>query len=426
MKNPLLLKSLAVGALALVLLVPVTMIRDLVSERQRRAAEAVEGIAEGWGKRQVLAGPYLALPYERHWTEVKRETVDGKQRETRIERKEFQVLRVPAATLEWTIDAGIAEKARGLYKARLYGAKLQARGTLRVPVPAANEDGTSRYKWGSPRLVLGISDPHGIRAAGAATIGGRPHPFAPGAGDPSRSSGLHVLLPDAKGGTTDFSLSLELAGSESLALMPLGADTTARMRADWPHPSFFGRFLPESHEIGPAGFSATWRVSRFAAQASEQLAVSFLEPAGLYQQLERAAKYGFLFIGLTFAAFFLFELVRGLAIHPVQYGLVGLALAMFFLLLVSLSEHIAFPHAYAAAALACIALITTYLFWVLKEARTTLAFGAALSGVYGILYLLLKSEDYSLLGGSAFLFALLAAVMLATRRVDWYALRPAT
>jgi len=198
------------------------------------------------------------------------------------------------------------------------------------------------------------------------------------------------------------------------------------MRADWPHPSFFGRFLPESHEIGAGGFSATWRVSRLAAQASEQLAVSFLEPAGLYQQLERAAKYGFLFIGLTFAAFFLFELVRGLAIHPVQYGLVGLALAMFFLLLVSLSEHLAFAHAYAAAALACVVLITTYLFWVLREARTTLAFGAVLSGVYGILYLLLKSEDYSLLGGSAFLFALLAAVMLATRRVDWYALRPAT
>jgi inner membrane protein len=319
----------------------------------------------------------------------------------------------------------VTEKARGLYKARLSGAKLEARGTLSVPVPAAHEDGTSRYKWGVPRLVLGISDPHGIRAGGTVSVGGRPYAFSPGAGDPSRSSGLHALLPGVKGGTADFDLAVELAGSESLAILPLGADTTVSMRAGWPHPSFFGRFLPERHDIGTSGFSATWRVSRFAAQGSEQLAVSFLEPAGLYQQLERAAKYGFLFIGLTFAAFFLFELVRRLAIHPVQYGLVGLALALFFLLLVSLSEHLAFRLAYAAAALACVLLITTYLFWVLKDPKATLAFGAALSGVYAILYVLLQAEDYSLLGGSVFLFALLAAVMLGTRRVDWYALRAA-
>jgi inner membrane protein len=425
MKNPLLLKSLAVGALALVLLIPVNLIRDLVAERQRRAAEAIEGIAEGWGKRQALAGPYLALPYERHWTEVKRETVDGRQRETRVERKEAQVLRVPAAAVEWTIVADVSEKTRSLYKARLYSAKLEARGTLSVPATAAQEDGTSRYKWGSPRLVLGISDPHGIRAAGTVSVAGRSAAFAPGAGDPSRSSGLHALLPDLKAGTADFALSLELAGSESLALMPLGANTAVSMRAAWPHPSFFGRFLPERHEIGASGFSAAWRVSRFAAQGSEQLAVSFLEPAGLYQQLERAAKYGFLFIGLTFAAFFLFELVRRLAIHPVQYGLVGLALAMFFLLLVSLSEHIAFHYAYAAAALACTGIITLYLLHVLKTAVAAGAFGVALSGVYGILYLLLQAEDYSLAGGSLFLFGLLALVMLATRRVDWYALRGA-
>jgi inner membrane protein len=425
MKSPLLLKSLAVGALALVLLVPVTLVRDLVAERQRRAAEAIEGIAEGWGKRQALAGPYLALPYERHWTEVKRETVDGRQRETRVERKEAQVLRVPAAAVEWTIVVDVTEKSRSLYKARLYSAKLEARGTLSVPATAAQEDGTSRYKWGSPRLVLGISDPHGIRAAGTASVAGRAAAFSPGAGDPSRSSGLHALLPDLKAGTADFALSLDLAGSESLAVMPLGANTTVSMRAAWPHPSFFGRFLPERHEIGASGFSATWRVSRFAAQGSEQLAVSFLEPAGLYQQLERAAKYGFLFIGLTFAAFFLFELVRRLAIHPVQYGLVGLGLAMFFLLLVSLSEHIAFHYAYAAAALACTGVITLYLVCVLKSAGAAGAFGVALSSVYGILYLLLQAEDYSLVGGSLFLFGLLALVMLATRRVDWYAVRGA-
>jgi inner membrane protein len=202
------------------------------------------------------------------------------------------------------------------------------------------------------------------------------------------------------------------------------------MRANWPHPSFQGRFLPASHDIRADGFTASWKMSRLAAQSAncafpctgEQIAVSFIEPVGLYQQLERASKYGFLFIGLTFGAFLLFELLRRLAIHPVQYALVGLALAMFFLLLTALSEHIDFAAAYAAATLACVGLISIYLIWVLKRIRTALAFGSALAALYAMLYALLKAEDYSLLGGSLLLFGLLSVVMLATRRVDWYVL----
>ena len=214
------------------------------------------------------------------------------------------------------------------------------------------------------------------------------------------------------------------------------------MRADWPHPSFQGRFLPAKHDIGPEGFTASWKISRFAAQGAgqaascafpcnrmgEQISVSLIEPVGLYQQLERASKYGFLFIGLTFAAFLLFELLRRLAIHPAQYGLVGLALAMFFLLLTALSEHIDFAAAYAIASFACVGLVTGYLVRVLRSAGSGLAFGGALAALYAMLYALLKAEDYSLLGGSLLLFALLAALMIATRRVDWYGLgspRPA-
>jgi inner membrane protein len=219
-----------------------------------------------------------------------------------------------------------------------------------------------------------------------------------------------------------FSFTLELAGSEALALAPKGADTAVAMRADWPHPSFQGRFLPATHDIGANGFTANWRVSRFAAQSArdEAIAVSFIEPVGLYQMLERASKYGFLFIGLTAAAFMLLELLRRLAIHPIQYALVGLALAMFFLLLTALSEHIGFGAAYALATAACVALISAYLVRISKA--VALFFGSSLTALYGVLYALLQSEDYALLGGSLLLFALLAAVMLGTRRVDWYRL----
>ncbi len=445
MKRSFLLKTLLVAVLAMILMLPVAMIRDLVAERQARRNEAVSGIAEGWGKRQTVAGPYLAIPYERHWTVVKRETVDGKLREIRTGRSESQVVRLPAASVEWTVDTEISEKARGIYKARLYGAKLQAQGAFSLPARAGLEDGASRYKWDAPRLVLGISDPLGIRAAPAVSVNGRNYGFAPGPGDSALAGGLHAPLAGLQTGREqklEFSLSLELGGSEAFAIAPLGADTAVAMRADWPHPSFQGRFLPAKHDIGPKGFTASWKISRFAAQGAgqaascafpcnrmgEQISVSLIEPVGLYQQLERASKYGFLFIGLTFAAFLLFELLRRLAIHPAQYGLVGLALAMFFLLLTALSEHIDFAAAYAIASFACVGLVTGYLVRVLRSAGIGLAFGGVLAALYAMLYALLKAEDYSLLGGSLLLFGLLAALMIATRRVDWYGLgspRPA-
>jgi inner membrane protein len=432
------LKTLLVAALAVVLMLPVAMIRDLVAERQARRNEAVTGIAEGWGKAQTVAGPYLAIPYERHWTEVKRETLDGKLREVRTERSESQVLRLPVAGTAWTVDAEISEKARGIYKARLYSARLQAQGSVEIPGRARFEDGTSRYKWGAPRLVLGVSDPLGIRAASDISLGGATYALAPGSGDSAIVGGLHAALGDlqlAKPQKLDFSLTLELGGSEAFSIAPLGADTAVAMRANWPHPSFQGRFLPAKHEIGAGGFTASWKVSRFAAQGAaqaancafpcnrmgEQLSVSLIEPVGLYQQLERASKYGFLFIGLTAAAFMLIELLRRLAIHPVQYTLVGLALAMFFLLLTALSEHLDFAAAYAAATAGCVGVITVYLIRVLRNAALGLAFGGALAALYAMLYALLKAEDYSLLGGSLLLFGLLAIVMIATRRVDWYA-----
>jgi len=426
MKHPLLAKAALTGLVALLLMIPVGMIRDLVAERQARSQEALAGIAEGWGKRQSVASPYLAMPYERQWTVVKRETVDGKLRETRTEHREALVLRVPAASVEWTVDATLAEKARGIYKARLYAAHITAAGIIEVPARASAEDGTSRYRWYNPKLVVGISDPLGIRAAPEASFGGKRYAFAPGPGDANTNAGLHAPLEGFSGsGSMAFSVTLELAGSEALALAPQGADTRVTMRADWPHPSFQGRFLPATHDIGATGFTANWRVSRFAAQGAknEAIAVSFVEPVGLYQMLERASKYGFLFIGLTAAAFLLLELLRRLPIHPIQYVLVGLALALFFLLLTALSEHLGFGPAYAIATAACVALITVYLMRLSKV--IALAFGAALASLYAVLYALLQSEDYALLGGALLLFALLAAVMLGTRRVDWYRLTAA-
>src|SRR5690242_13374095 len=173
MNLSLVVKTLVVAALSLALYIPVLMIQNLVAERQARRNEAVAGIAEGWGRQQTVAGPWLAIPYERQWTEVRQEMIDGRQHETRVERQESRVLTLPAKEVRWTVDAEVSEKMRGIYKARLYGARILARGSLELPPRGRYEDATSRYRWGTPRLVVGVSDPGGIRAAGDLLIDGK-------------------------------------------------------------------------------------------------------------------------------------------------------------------------------------------------------------------------------------------------------------
>jgi inner membrane protein len=437
------IKAVITAVLAIVLLIPVAMIRDLIAERQARRNEAVAGIALGWGQRQLLAGPFLSIPYERTWVETTQETVEGKSKEKRVERSEWRVHRIPLEAVQWSIDTTTSEKARGIYKARLYSARIKAKGKIVVTERFGNGE-SGHIRWSAARFVLGVADPRGIRSVAALTIGDEKVDFRPGSGDGALPTGIFAVLgnvhPD-KPGTLDYEFSLELAGAEAFAIAPLARDNAVTMRSDWPHPSFQGVFLPAKHDLAADGFSAQWNVSRYAAQGGERLAacdrpnergkicaaltaqelgVSFVEPVGLYLRLERASKYGFLFIGLTFAAFMLFELFRRLPIHPVQYTLVGLALAMFFLLLTALSEHIDFALAYAAATIACVGLIGAYVAYVLRSAFAGLAFGAALGALFGVLYMLLRAEDYALLAGSILLFALLAGLMIATRKVDWY------
>ena len=214
------------------------------------------------------------------------------------------------------------------------------------------------------------------------------------------------------------------------------ASTRAEITSEWPHPSFTGGFLPDERSVTEKGFHATWQLSRYAtgvdalvqqrqSKAKPKLencdfGVRFVTPVDVYQQSTRAVKYGMLFVILTFAGFFLFEVLRRMAVHPIQYAMAGAALAMFFLLLISLSEHIPFPLAYVVASGACVGLLAFYVGHVLQSAVRGLGFGGMLAGLYAVLYVLLLSEDYALLLGSLLLFAVLGAVMVMTRRVDWY------
>lgn len=245
-----------------------------------------------------------------------------------------------------------------------------------------------------------------------------------------------------RAGNHPFTLALNLRGTSGLKIFPLADNLKMELASNWQHPGFDGRFLPvpgESQHIGADGFRAKWEVSSLASNAPARLLqtssnpngctkavcldsfeVRLIDPNNIYQQSGRALKYGFLFIGITFMAFFLFEMLARLAIHPAQYTLVGLAQSMFFMLLLGLSEHIAFAAAYAIAATACVALIGYYLGQVMRGAWRGTGFAALLGACYAALYGLLVSEDNALLMGSLLLFALLAAAMLFTRKFDWY------
>jgi len=411
--------------LTLLLLAPMAHIRQLIGERQALRDSVLQEVARSDAYAQEITGPVLVIPYVR--------TIAG-NREVSGE------LRLLPERLDLDGRLATEERRRGIYRARVYRADTRLTGHFDVPAGFGVAAGAEGYRFGAPRLSLGISDIRGIGNALTLRTGAGEIPFQPGVGTSLLAGGVHAVLPTLDASAPqriDYAIGLALTGTREFNVAPVGRETNVRLESDWPHPSFVGEYLPRNRDISATGFVAEWQTSFFATSMEEALArcsgqepdcadftgrqfgVSFIDPVDHYLKSERAAKYAFLFIGLTFAGFFLTEVLRRVSVHPVQYGLVGLALAMFFLLLVAFSEHIGFAAAYAVSATACVGLVTFYVTHVLANRSQGLGFGAGLAGLYGLLYGILSSEDYALLMGSLLVFGLLAAVMVLTRRVSW-------
>lgn len=434
------IKLTIAGLVATLLAVPLFMVFLLVYDRENQSEVARASIAQGWGGPQRIAGPLLALPYSREqMTTVKENGRDVTRTQT-----VWSELYLAPATLRLDTSLQPERRSRSIYQAVVYASELRGRARFQLPAADLARLGVDPAKIAFERAELrfGVSDPRALKLVSRIAVGGAAHAPQPGNG-PGATGGAGFFVPlDAgalRAGTLDADFQLGLRGHTMLALVPRAGRTEWSVRSPWPHPSFTGRILPDAGTtVSADGFSATWRTSHFAtnlaqlhqrcAQARQcdafnqhTVAVSFIQPVDLYQTVERSVKYGFLFILLTFAAFFLFEILGRLAIHPVQYGLVGVALSVFFLLLISLAEHLGFAAAYAIATAACVGLIGYYVGHVLKSWRRGGAFAIGLASLYGLLYVLLRLEDHALLLGSLLVFACLAAAMIATRRVDWYA-----
>lgn len=435
MKNMrLLFRFITVGGLVLLLLIPLTMIRGVIQERQMYRNQAVERIAQTTAGAQNLVGPLRVVP----WSETREvDTVDAFNRpQKKIETITGYVLQAPRSLV---IDGNMVPDTRrlGMHEVRVY----EWRAHLQAQFDASLPQDTAVRRHGAPYLILAIEDVRGLVGTPEVRVDGQSMRFAPGTLDASRQfAGVHVRLPvvaQAAVPGRDVRIDLALTGTEALSIAPVADSNRISVQSTWPHPLFGGRFPPRSRTVSDAGFKAHWDISSLASDAQGQLKagaglsgekrldslqVNLVDPVNVYSKAERACEYGILFIVLTFVGFAMFELIKRLPIHPLQYLLVGLALAIFFLLLFSLSEHIPFWQAYLAAAAACIGLQGMYLSHVLRSWRRGLGFATMLTLLYAVLYGLLISENNALLMGSLLLFGILAAIMWVTRKVDWYEL----
>lgn len=400
------------------------MIYGVISERKGHRDQVVTEVARSAAGAQTVRGPALVIRYL--------ERVDGPPdaagRPTNRLVHEQVVLQ--PESLEVRAQAKVTPRARGIYEAQVFQSQQDLRGSFVVPPRLGLAETRHLVAVESASLVLGVSDARGLKGEPRLEWNGAAAELEPGSGVSWLRQGISASVPVAdpeRAATISFRLTLELQGTERLAFVPFGARTRVHIDSDWPHPSFDGSALPDERSVAARGFSAAWRISEFATgvRGAEQAAsaadfgVRFIQPVDVYTQSERAVKYGLLFVILTFVAFLLFEALRGLAVHPVQYGLAGAAVALFFLLLISLSEHLPFVAAYVVASAACVGLLAYYASFVLHSVGRGAGFGLLLAALYGLLYVLLRAEDYALLLGSVLLFGLLAAVMVLTRRLDW-------
>jgi inner membrane protein len=426
------------GVLLLALMLPLGMTHAVVSERSGRRDEAAREISGVWGGAQTVAGPVLTVPYRYMGTDNR-----GQPRQ-QIGRL---FLLPESLEVEGTITPG--GRSRGLFEVVVYDARLVARGRFSHPDLSQVRPAPDEVLWDEATISIGVSDPKGIAGNVELTLGGRRLRVTPGAGESDLfETGLQAAVDSLAADRREpvgFELSLDLRGTRELRIVPAGNDTSVQLTSPWPHPSFVGAPLPRARRIDDTGFSASWRTPYFgrgyppqwtsASSERGQLAgraaasafgVTLVQPVDIYQQSERAVKYAALFIVLTFVIAFVWEIGSGVLIHPIQYLFVGFAMCVFYLLLVSLAEHVRFDPAYSAAAAATIGLIAWYWSWVLRGVRHGALMAGALTLLYGYLYLLLRLEDFALLAGSIGLFLVLGGLMFVTRRVNWYELRLGT
>ncbi|MDU0371946.1 cell envelope integrity protein CreD [Hymenobacter endophyticus] len=459
------IKLLSIGILMLLLLIPASMVENLVQERASTRDVATAEVSAKWGGPQQFTGPVLVVPYRRLERDAKNQLLETTSYACFL-----------PDTL--SIDGSLApeRRQRGIYDVVVYSSQLRVKGNFQTASLADWNINPADIRWPEAFVAVGLSDMKGIRNSIALRWDGQPIAFEPGVPSPdvmpissapqsnsltaemqytTRYAGTAeieavagnngpvteamsspVPLPDAASLARKhtFEFTIALNGSSALFFAPLGRETRVKLQAPWPDPSFGGAFLPRQHSITPQGFQANWRVLHLNRSYPQRwrtadfrpdvdnsaFGARLIVPVDEYQKNMRAAKYALLPISLTFLIFFFVEVLNRQRIHPFQYILVGLGLVIFYVLLLALSEHMPFNAAYGLAGLAIIGLVTAYAASIFRQRRLTLITAGVLLLVYGFVFVVLQLQDYALLIGSLGLVLVLATVMYLSRRINWY------
>ena len=417
-------KLIIIIGLIVLLLIPIFMIQNLIDERSELQQQVQVDIAKSSSDEQQVIGPFIHAQY------LETVTVDGKTSE--------QLMNMTLLPESLNVSSNLAtfEKYRGIYKALLYRSQNQFEGRFKTSALAVLAD----KKIKRLNLILAISDIRGIGQGSHINVNERSYELLPGTQLDQLPQGIRVELDYEtirKSEVLPYQIGLNLQGMRQLSFAPVGKNSSLTMQADWPHPSFVGDYLPIESSIMAQDFSASWQTNYFATNLKElfnqclfrnectlfkqrNMGVNLVDSVNHYLKNYRASNYAILVIVLIFASFFLLEVLRDEPIHPVQYGFVGLALAVFYLLLISLSEHLGFNIAYLLSALASAILLSVYVAGMLKNSKHGGLFLCGVLFIYSLLYGLLSAEDYALLMGSVLVFVVLSLIMMLTRRVNWY------
>jgi len=446
-------------AVAFLLSFPLFAVWLIVYDRQSQSEFAQQTIAEGWAGPQTIAGPLLVIPYRVTNTVT---VTENNRQVTRSNVAKHELTLAPEIA-DVAADVRPERRTRSIYEAVVYEAAVRGRARFALPQDLARLGvDPESLDLARAELRFGLSDPRGLGANPRVVAAGQALRLQPGRGTAaSGGSGFFGWIDAAtlRERPIEIEFAFDFRGNRSLALAPQAGETRWRLRSPWPHPSFQGGFLPAERRVGGEGFEASYRLGNLAlgqslvttrpgsgsgaqpapppppegsgerspyfgaggspAAAPGTAQVSLVQPVDLYSQVDRATKYGFLFIGFTFLAFWLFDVIGGVRVSAVEYLLVGASLILFFVLLLAFAEVIGFTPAYLVAAAAITGLNTFYSAAVLRSWRRAAFIGVLLAALYAVLYVLLSLEAYSLLIGSVMLFAALAAVMYLTRNIEW-------
>jgi inner membrane protein len=435
LKRSITIRLITIGILILFLLIPVSMVESLIRERESRQVEAIEEVSSKWGQQQTITGLVLTVPYKTYTKVYEGEKTDQYKLVESIEYAHF----LPE---ELNINGDISPEMRyrGIYEVIVYNSKINLSGNFNRPNFEELKVESQNIMWEDASICLGLSDLRSIQENISVTWEGKQYFFNPGV--PSKdviengiSSTIGMNFTDSSNTKTAFSLDLNFNGSTSLNFIPLGKLTQVNITSKWKNPSFTGAFLPDERTITADGFSAGWKVLhlnrpypqsfRGATQGINEssFGVNLIVPVDEYQKSMRSAKYAVMFITLTFLVFFFIQVLNGVKIHPIQYIIVGLALCVFYTLLIALSEHISFNWSYLISSVAIVGLVTLYAKSVFNNKKLTALVGLILVSLYVFIYSIIQMEDYALLMGSVGLFLVLSTIMYLSRKIDWYAIK---